>query len=52
MSAVHALLTDTKITYKTGNVDAVLLVTTAHGEVLIEGVELVLGVTLWNSLLN
>lgn len=33
-------------TYQTGDINALLLETTAHGEVLIERVEVVLGVTL------
>lgn len=33
-------------TYETGNINALLLETTTHGEVLIERVEVVLGVTL------
>jgi hypothetical protein len=33
-------------TYQTGDIDALLLETTTHGEVLIERVEVVLGVTL------
>lgn len=37
-------------TYQRGNVDTVLLVATAHGEVLIELVQRVLGVALWDSL--
>lgn len=36
-------------TYQTGDIDALLLETTAHGEVGIERVEVVLGVTLGDS---
>jgi hypothetical protein len=33
-----------------GNIDTLLLVTTAHGEVLVNGVKAILGVSLGNSL--
>lgn len=36
--------------YQRRNVDAILLVTTAHGEVLVNGLETVLGVTLGDGL--
>lgn len=36
-------------TYQTGDINALLLETTAHGEVLIERVEVVFGVTLGDS---
>jgi hypothetical protein len=32
------------------DINAILLVATAHGEVLIDSVQVVLGVSLWNSL--
>jgi hypothetical protein len=38
-------------TYQTGNIDTILLVTTAHGKVLIKRRQLSAGVTLRNSLL-
>jgi hypothetical protein len=38
-------------TYQAGNINAVLLVATAHGEVCVEVIEVVLGVSLWDSLL-
>ena len=37
-------------TYKGGDIDAILLVATAHGEVLIESVELSAGVSLRDGL--
>ena len=37
---------------QTGNVNAVLLVATAHGEVLVDGVEAILGVALGDSLIK
>jgi hypothetical protein len=38
-----------RATYQTGHINAVLLVATAHGKVLIDAVELGLGVALWNG---
>ena len=38
-----------KSTHQAGNVDAILLVTTAHGEKLVDWVEAMLAVSLWGS---